>query len=247
MVNVHIHNFDPHGAVLDAGALEVFQAQWTIYQKLVDSDVLSHGAVGGILHDAVSGHFARPFTFLDIACGDSSLAKSALAGTKVRHYHGIDLAAPALDLAARNLAGEPYEVDLDQRDFVDAITDRAEHADAAWCGLSLHHLATADKLRVMRALRGIVGEDGVFMLYEPTLGRGEDRQAYLDRTWQIIPERWSSLTPAELDSLWRHIQTSDLPESSHDWIELGREAGFSSARELFIDPSGLYRMFRYDA
>jgi 2-polyprenyl-3-methyl-5-hydroxy-6-metoxy-1,4-benzoquinol methylase len=91
-------------------------------------------------------------SFLDIACGDASTMKSALHGTKVRHYHGIDLSQPALELAPANLAGSPFEVDLDHRDFVEAMMRRPEHADTAWCGLSIHHLSTADKLRLMKAI-----------------------------------------------------------------------------------------------
>jgi 2-polyprenyl-3-methyl-5-hydroxy-6-metoxy-1,4-benzoquinol methylase len=53
----------------------------------------------------------RPFAFLDIACGDAGQMRTALAGTKVRHYHGIDLAEPALALAAKNLAGVPFDAE----------------------------------------------------------------------------------------------------------------------------------------
>ena len=41
---------------------------------------------------------AKPFAFLDIACGDAGQMKQALTGTKVGHYHGIDLSEPALEL-----------------------------------------------------------------------------------------------------------------------------------------------------
>jgi len=57
--------------------------------------------------------------------------KAVLPGTQVRHYHGIDLSQPALELAATNLAGLPFEVDLDHRDFVEAMMRRPEHADGA--------------------------------------------------------------------------------------------------------------------
>src|SRR6202023_2483234 len=86
-----------------------------------------------------------PFCFLDIACGDASTMTAALRGTQVRHYHGIDLSQAALELAADNLADLPFEVDLDHRDFVEAMMRRPEHADASWCSLSVHHLSTDDK------------------------------------------------------------------------------------------------------
>ena len=46
MVNVHVQQFAPGGAVVDADAMEQFNKQWGAYQKLVDSDVLSHKAAG---------------------------------------------------------------------------------------------------------------------------------------------------------------------------------------------------------
>ena len=192
MVNVHIHQFQPGGAVVDAAALAQFQQQWATYRKLVESDYLSHREVGGILQATLNEVFTSPFTFLDIACGDASVMKAALRGTKVRHYHGIDLSEPALELAAANLAGMPFEVDLDHRDFVEAMMRRPEHADAAWCSLSIHHLATDDKLRLMKAIRGAVGARGIFLLYEPTRRADEDRDAFLDRflrTNEAVVER----------------------------------------------------------
>jgi hypothetical protein len=86
--------------------------------------------VGVVLHRALAA-LPEPFAFLDIACGDAGQMHAALAGTKVAHYHGIDLAEPALELAANNLAGVPFEVELDHRDFVTALTKRPENADAA--------------------------------------------------------------------------------------------------------------------
>jgi SAM-dependent methyltransferase len=165
LVNVHIHQFQPGGAVVDAAALAQFQEQWATYGKLVESDCLSQREVGGMLRATLNETFKSPFSFLDIACGDASMMTAALRGTKVRHYHGIDLSQPALELAAENLAGMPFEVDLDHRDFVEAMLRRPEHADAAWCSLSIHHLATEDKLALMKAIRGAVGARGLFIVW----------------------------------------------------------------------------------
>ena len=214
-MNVHIHSFQPGGAVADEAALEQFQKQWATYQKLVDTDALSHKEVGRILHDTLKA-IAEPFAFLDIACGDASQMR-ALSGTKVRHYHGVDLSEPALELAANNLKDMPFEVELDHGDFVEAVTRRPEPADVAWCSLSIHHLVTDEKLRLMRALHGSTGS--FLMIYEPTGQDGETREGYLQRFRRVNRPRWTMLTP---------------------------QAGFSKARELFQDPTGFYRVFRYD-
>jgi hypothetical protein len=247
LVNVHVHHFQPGGAVVDSAALAQFQEQWATYRKLVESDCLAHCEVGDILRQTLNDVFTSPFCFLDIACGDASTMKAALRGTRVRHYHGIDLSQAALELAAANLAQVPFEVDLDHRDFVEAMMRRREHADTAWCSLSIHHLSTDDKLRLMKAIRGATGTRGIFLLYEPTRRVDEDRAAYLDRFMRTNKLLWRAiLTPAEWDQIWHHVTTCDFPETSAAWRELGRQAGFREARQVFIDPTDFFRLFRFE-
>ena len=137
--------------------------------------------------------------------------KAVLPGTQVRHYHGIDLSQPALELAATNLAGLPFEIDLDHRDFVEAMMRRPEHADAAWCSLSIHHLPTQDKLSLMKAIRGAIGIGGLFLLYEPTRRAGEDRAAWLDRFVRMNQPLWTVLTPPEWDQIWHTSPPATFP------------------------------------
>lgn len=247
-MNIHIHQFQPGGAVVDAAALKQFQEQWATYRKVVEGDFLSHREVGRILNATLNGVFPSPFSFLDIACGDASMMKAALRGTKVAHYHGIDLSQPALELAAANLVDVPFKVELDHRDFVEAMMRRPEHADAAWCSLSIHHLATNDKLRLMKAIRGAVGARGIFLLYEPTRLPGEDRPAFLERFVRINKPLWRDvLTPGEWEQIWHHVSSCDFPETAAVWCELGREAGFRQARQVFVDPTDFFVLFRYEA
>jgi len=246
LVNVHIHQFQPGGAVVDAAAMAQFQEQWETYRKLVAGGCLAHREVGAILQETLNDVFKSPFSFLDIACGDASLMKTVLPGTRVRHYHGIDLSEPALELAAANLAGLRFEVDLDHRDFVEAMMRRPEHADSAWCSLSVHHLSTHDKLGLMKAIRGATGSGGIFLLYEPTRRADEDRTAWLDRFLRTNKPLWSVLTPAEWEQIWHHVTTCDFPETAAVWCELGREAGFGEARQVFVDSTDFFRLFRFE-
>ncbi len=243
MVNVHIHQFVPDGEIIDAAAMVQFEKQWGAYQKLVDSDVLSHKAVSRILNDALMG-LSRPFSFVDIACGDASLTKAALAGTLVKHYHGIDLSEPAIELAGRNLEGMPFEVDLDHEDFVAALEGRPQAADVAWCGLSIHHLHTAQKLELLRALRGSTGS--FLMIYEPACRDGEDRDTYIRRILDAYKQRWTMLNAREWEEIAHHVSTCDLPETASGWLDLGLRAGFAKAHQLFVDPPDGLRVFRYD-
>jgi ubiquinone/menaquinone biosynthesis C-methylase UbiE len=245
--HVRIHQFTPGGAVVDAAAMTQFEQQWTTYEKLVSANALSHREIAAELHATLAAEFASPFNFLDIACGDARIMPEGLGGVPVRHYHGIDLSQPALELAAANLENLPCAVDLDHRDFFEALTSRTEHADAAWCSLSIHHLDSEQKVVVLRAIRDALGARGVFLLYEPTCSDGEDRAGFMDRFQQTNQPLWSFLSGPEWEQIWNHVSVSDFPEGAADWLEIGRAAGFGSARQLFADPTDFYRLFRFDA
>lgn len=241
MVNIHHHA--PMAAVPDADALELFQRQWDIYRKFVDNDYGSTAGAYRTLRHLVTGAFDRHFAFLDLACGDARGSVSALTGTAVAHYHGVDLAPPALERAARNLEALDCEIELEHGDFIEAIEQRPEPADVVWIGLSLHHLVNADKLELMRAIRRMIGPNGLFLTHEPTCIAGEDRAGYLDRYEAIARSRFAALSAEELDALVAHVRGSDYPETMDSWERLGREAGFAKTEHVFTGAPDLLRMF----
>jgi hypothetical protein len=242
-MSVHIHSLEPGGAVDDQAALEQFQKQWTTYQKVVDHDSLAHKESAALLHDALKV-LPEPFDFLDIACGDAGQMKRVLEGTKIRHYRGIDLSEPALELAAKNLAVAPFAVDLDHGDFVEVLTKQPEPSDVAWCSLSIHHLSTDGKRELLTAICGATRD--FLMIYEPTLAEGEDREAFLERFRRVNRPAWSFLTAEEWAQVDQHVTTCDFPETDATWCALGREAGFSHARQIYLDPTGFYGLYCYD-
>ena len=125
------------------------------------------------------------------------------------------------------------------------MAERPEPADMVWIGLSLHHLQTADKLVIMQEVRGVVGDRGEFMLYEPTCRDGESRDEYLARFAAICRPLWTALTPEEWDCINDHVTQCDFPETSSTWLDLGLAAGFKRAEQPFMAPTDLYGLFRY--
>ncbi len=242
-MSIHIHHVEPGKKVDDEAALEQFQKQWATYQKVVDHESLAHKEIGAILHDSLMA-VPDPFDFLDITCGDASKMRAALAGTKIRGYRGLDLSQPALELAAKNLEGAPFKVDLDHCDFVATLTAGQDPSDVSWCSLSIHHLNTEGKRNLLQALHGSTRK--FLMIYEPTRLEGEDRAAYLDRFERINKAAWSYLTSDEWNQIYHHVSTCDLPETAKAWITLGRDAGFADARQVYLDPTGFYGLYRYD-
>ena len=242
---VNVAQPHPHQPPGDGKAMEIFRQQWDLYQKFLEFDYLSNAGAYVALHRFLTAERARPFDFVDLACGDASGIVGALEGTQVAHYRGIDLAAPALDHAKKNLEALPCDVVLEQSDFAQAMRHRAQQADIVWISLSLHHLETAAKRDLMREVRNGLRADGAFLIYEPTRDDGEDRSTYLDRFEDIGRRDWTALSADEFKEAMGHVRGCDLPETVSTWIELGREAGFTKIAELYRSPDDLFRLFSY--
>ena len=225
-------------------ASAVFEREWRIYGKMIDNNYLFHREAYACLREIVLRELARPFRFLDIACGDASVTVGALAGTSVAHYYGIDLSTDALDIASRNLIALNCAVELERGDFEDVLARWQGSVDLAWVGLSLHHLEAARKLAVMRQVRRIIGDGGLFLAYENASPDGEDRTAWL-RRWADEEYRCTAYSADEWRTMADHVVAHDFPETSTNWRDLGRDAGFRDVREVFIAPTNLYRMYLF--
>jgi hypothetical protein len=94
----------------------------------------------------------------------------------------------------------------------------------------------------MQALCASTGT--MLMIYEPARLEDETRDGYLERFLRVNRPAW--LSPTEWAQIDHHVTTCDFPETAAGWLDLGRKAGFSRAQELFLDPTGFYRLFRYD-
>jgi len=64
---------------------------------------------------------------------------------------------------------------------------------------------------------------------------------------RINKQLWNVLTSAEWEQIRNHVETCDFPETAAVWCELGREAGFRKAREVFADPTDFFRLFRFES
>jgi SAM-dependent methyltransferase len=229
-------------AKADASTVALFQQDWKLYRKLVDNNFLFHREAYGRLHRFLSEEAAKPFRFLDIACGDASASIGALRGTRIAHYHGIDFSAPALELAAETLRDLPCPVTLERRDFLEALAGRRDWVDVAWIGLSLHHLLAPAKLAFMREIRGALARDGCFLIYENTSPDGEDRESWM-RRWDLQKPGWTAYSVEEWDAMAAHVHAADHPETDARWRALGLDAGFSSVRELYAAPTDMFRLY----
>lgn len=239
---LHLH-FNPEtdiSKVLAPEALKMFQYEWGIYHKLVRSNEMQHREIGTLIRTEIDLRFDHPFSFLDLACGDSSLAHKILAGTQISRYEGLDLSRPALECAAEVMKDAPYEVTLGEEDMVSGVKERPEGADVIWCGFSIHHLQREQKQEMLGAVRSALKPGGIFVTAEPVCQSGESRDHYVKRWHDELRQRFQSLSQDEFDHIWQHISTYDFAEPPEDWVEMGVKAGFSSSRLIYAFPEDFF-------
>ena len=222
----------------------VFNQQLSTYRKIVGENLMYHNEVYALLKNVLSGQMPRPFSFLDIACGDASASAAALRDTSIARYFGIDLSARSLELASENLKVLPCAFELRCCDFAEAMTDWSEPIDVAWIGMSLHHLQSEEKAVLMKNVHKALARGGIFLIWEPTLLEGETRAEWLDR-FAGLRRAFAAVTEDEFQAMESHMRLADFPESVDAWLAMGRQAGFSNAEELFVMPNRMGRVFKY--
>ncbi|MFM8684678.1 MAG: class I SAM-dependent methyltransferase, partial [Chthoniobacterales bacterium] len=151
--------------------VHAFFSQWEIYRLCIEHNTLFHREVGAILRRELLAR-AKPFTFLDLACGDADLTAAALRGTRVSAYTGVDFSAPALALAGNKTAEVGCPRSLHEADFTRFLRENKQTFDVVYLGLSLHHLERENKRETMKDLRRVVAPGGTLYLFEPTLHGG---------------------------------------------------------------------------
>jgi hypothetical protein len=98
--------------------------------------------------------------------------------------------------------------------------------------------------------QGAIADQAALEQFQKQWATYQDALAHKEVGHGALPPRQSPRLDLhdqdEWDQIDHHVTTCDYPETSATWVALGREAGFADAREMFCDPTGFYRVYRYD-
>ena len=90
--------------VMAPPGIAAFFQTWKLYQSIIQNNCMEHREIGIALGN-VFASLTADFSVLDLGCGDSSMAMKSLEGLSVSSFTGVDLTAPALDIARANFHG----------------------------------------------------------------------------------------------------------------------------------------------
>jgi ubiquinone/menaquinone biosynthesis C-methylase UbiE len=216
-----------------------FERQWQIYQKVLENDYMGHRAIYSILQQFWVKHFSRPFSLLELGCGDASFTCRSLSGVPLARYHGIDRSEEALQMARTNTAELPCPACFSQGDLLDLIRELAEVKregfDAILMSFVLHHFSRDQKDEIIGRLHTLLNRNGVVLLIDVMRPRDEDRDVYIGRYLADVRQRWSRLTQEEYTLVEDHISENDFPETQETLCDFAKKRGFNPGARLYQD------------
>ncbi len=232
------------GELHDAESVRTFFNGWSLYRRIVDHDYLCHRSAREALASWLD-ELDRPFTFLDLGCGDASFSAEILNGRPLASYTGMDISPVALDLARENTRAIAAPISLIADDFLTGTGSLPGSYDVIYIGLSLHHLSRAEKEFFFGELRSRTAPGGSLLIYDPILSPGEVRDVFMGRWVDHARWTWKDLTVAELDGAVEHVTTSDFPEEIGTLNRMAVNTGFQPAEILFTDRSDFYALMAF--
>ena len=228
----------------NAEAAKEFFNQWSLYRRVVENDYLYHRSVRESLKGWLDA-LDRPFSFLDLGCGDAAFSSELLEGRAVTSYTGMDLSPVALELAVENMRKIEAPVSLLQGDFMMEVASLPSAYDIIYIGLSLHHLLRREKEFFFEILRSKLAPHGYLLIFDPVLSPGEGRTTYIGRWVDHAQWTWRALNRDEIRGAVHHVTTSDFPEEIGTLNRMAISAGFKPARILFMDRTDFYALMAF--
>jgi SAM-dependent methyltransferase len=185
---------------------------WDTYGKVVAANYMFHREIGEAAQAALRAQFgARPFSVLDLGCGDAATFAPLLQGFALKSYRGADLSEAALTLAAKNLSRLPCPVELVQADLMDALAAAGTH-DLIHVSFALHHLSTERKGEFLRLAAGKLAPGGLLLLADVVREEGQSLPDYYAAYCGWLRASMVTLAPEEKDAVCDHLVNNDFPE-----------------------------------
>jgi SAM-dependent methyltransferase len=228
----------------DAADVREFFNGWSLYRRIVDHDYLYHRSVREAL-SAWFDAFDRPFSFLDLGCGDAEFTSGLLKGRRLLSYTGLDLSPVALDLAAKNTVELAAPCNLQTGDFLTSLSTLPKCYDIIYIGLSLHHLPRREKEFFFGELQTKLAPGGVLLVFDPVLNPGESRESYMGRWVDYAEWSWKALSVEEIAGAVQHVTSSDFPEEVATLNRMAVGSGFRPAEILFMDHTDFYALMAF--
>ena len=222
---------------------ELFNRNWSIYQKVIRGDYMRHQTIGGMAADVFRTLEGTPAEMIDLGCGDAQEIARQARLFPVKSFTGFDLSAMALQIARKNL---DYLPDLSLRcEPLESVSEEPDHSvNFVFSGYAIHHLEDSVKKDVLKDIYRVLRPGGHFLLADVFRKHGKSRQEYMDHYFAMVKSEWTDLSADDVHEVIDHIRTSDYPADSEQFIGWVKDAGFELISSDTNDEQHLIYRFR---
>jgi Methyltransferase domain len=171
---------------------------WQRYRKVIDANYMHHAEFSAHIEQVLCSRFAsRPFSILDLGCGDTAILAPMLANMEVRAYEGVDLSEAALALAEQNLKSLSCPVHLTHSDLLAALKQGHRRYDVIHTSYAVHHLSTDQKGEFFALVAKRLEKDGFLLLTDVTREEDESLPVHFQRYCDWLRRDWHGLSEDE--------------------------------------------------
>jgi SAM-dependent methyltransferase len=226
-------------------AIQLFHV-WDTYERVIGGNHMFHRELGAGVRELLAERFAsRPFSVLDLGCGDAATLAGILRGSTVARYRGADLSEAALAVASRNLAALACPLELHHGDMCAEIAAPGLAFDLIHSSYALHHVDLERKRAFFRDAAARLAVGGVFALVDLVREEGQGLDAYREAYTAWVRRTMHALAPAEHDAVCAHVAQFDSPEPWSVLEELAAAAGLRRVSE--VTPHPWHRLMVFEA
>jgi len=208
-------------------SIETHFDAWDRYKRIVENNYMKHRELYTHLQELIDQLLSRPFSMLELGCGDAAVSAKVLTNTAITSYKAIDLSSQALALAEQNLANLTCTKTLIQGDFLANIKNETENFDIIFTGFALHHLQTPEKQIFLNQCKKILKPDGLIAVIDIFRQDNESRDTFIKRYSDNSQRLYHAISAAEKAASLKHMQEADFPESMPSFKTLITQSGFS--------------------
>ncbi|BAY99339.1 type 12 methyltransferase [Tolypothrix tenuis PCC 7101] len=220
---------------------DYFKKNWVSYEKVLTNNYMEHQEIAGVLHKLLTDYFQKPFSLLELGCGDASLTVQALLDTNITDYTGIDLSATALAIAQRNMAQIQCRQTFIQDDISTVLEELAasqkQSFDVIMSSFVVHHLNLAQKDRLIEQISHLLKNQGIFILIDIVRQEEETQEQYCQRYSENMHQNWTELSSQDISIIENHVYKYDFPETQATLYRLAQKHNFIRLECLYKDTS----------
>jgi 2-polyprenyl-3-methyl-5-hydroxy-6-metoxy-1,4-benzoquinol methylase len=216
-------------------AADFFNANWQNYINFVKENKMGHQEMLSVLNQFLHEHMKkRPFSFVDVGCGDSSTICPILLDNPIKKYIGIDIAEDVLKTAPIHLARLNCEKKFIFDNMTNAIASLQKPVDIIFSSHSVNHLPSyQQKYNFIYQCKDKLKPDGFFIMIDGILEENQNREQLLERVENTYKQLYPNISLEDLERLMNHHRSRVFPEYIHTFASISQLQGWKRFRVLF--------------